>query len=417
MNTQQLTNKYYNILSEKREVDIERVEALAGGDKASQIRSLASAEFQNLPINTRTSTITREKALARNLAKAELATARKNKDRAAIDKYSAAYKALEQGSMNLQPVERRPTGGGMRDAGGGYVNPNSAEGRLMDSGTINADGSMNVDNQRDEFGPKNFATALADARKNTKDLEREMRGLEASNPPATGRPYRAPVNGGTPTPTTRDTQSSTPSSMETREGRLSAADELMARIKAKAQPIGSSIPTFDINKPIGFGMPQKSPVPLGSSIPTFDINKPIGFGMPQKSPVSQNMFAAAKREAAAQVASGQGAYSPTDTGSAQRGTKPDIAAGHDSVLGGFGKRPSSAGKPIQNQKMIPPSVDPIMSPQTPMPYGDDPEAAAAYERNAEATQYDKRKNQFAAYERNRKNQFARNQMRTRNKPY
>ena len=392
MNTQQLTNKYYNILSEKREVDIERVEALAGGDKASQIRSLASAEFQNLPINTRTSTITREKALARNLAKAELATARKNKDRAAIDKYSAAYKALEQGSMNLQPVERRPTGGGMRDAGGGYVNPNSAEGRLMDSGTINADGSMNVDNQRDEFGPKNFATALADARKNTKDLEREMRGLEASNPPATGRPYRAPVNGGTPTPTTRDTQSSTPSSMETREGRLSAADELMARIKAKAQPIGSSIPTFD-------------------------INKPIGFGMPQKSPVSQNMFAAAKREAAAQVASGQGAYSPTDTGSAQRGTKPDIAAGHDSVLGGFGKRPSSAGKPIQNQKMIPPSVDPIMSPQTPMPYGDDPEAAAAYERNAEATQYDKRKNQFAAYERNRKNQFARNQMRTRNKPY
>jgi hypothetical protein len=41
-----------------------------------------------------------------------------------------------------------------------------------------------------------------------------------------------------------------------------------------------------------------------------------------------------------------------------------------------------------------------------MPYGDDPEAAAAYERNAKATQYDKRKNQFA-----------RNQMRTRNKPY
>ena len=235
MNTQQLTNKYYNILSEKREVDIERVEALARGDKASQIRSLASAEFQNLPINTRTSTITREKALARNLAKAELAkaelaTARKNNvgsifqlnlqggnrllypDRAAIDKYSAAYKALEQGSMNLQPVERRPTGGGMRDAGGGYVNPNSAEGRLMDSGTINADGSMNVDNQRDEFGPKNFASARAVARKNTKDLEREMRGLEASNP-----------------------EESTPSSMETREGRLSAAAELMARIKAEAE--------------------------------------------------------------------------------------------------------------------------------------------------------------------------------------
>ena len=95
--------------------------------------------------------------------------------------------------------------------------------------------------------------------------------------------------------------------------------------------------------------------PIGSSIPTFDINKPIGFGMPQKSPVPQNMFAAAKREAAAQVASGQGAYSHT-----------------------------YAGLPIKNQEMIPPSVDPIMSPQTPMPYGDDPEAAAAYERNAKA---------------------------------
>jgi hypothetical protein len=243
MNTQQLTNKYYNILSEKREVDIGRVESLARGDKASQIRSLASAEFQNLPINTRTSTITREKALARNLAKTELATARKTGDRTAIDKYSAAYKALEQGPMNLQPVERRPTGGGMRDAGGGYVNPNSAEGRLMDSGTINADGSMNVDNQRDQFGPLNYATALTDARKNTKDLERKMRDLEASDPEefdkqypqATGRPYRAPVNGGTPTPTTRDTQSSKPSSMETREGRLSAAAELMARIKAEAE--------------------------------------------------------------------------------------------------------------------------------------------------------------------------------------
>ena len=392
MNTQQLTNKYYNILSEKREVDIERVEALARGDKASQIRSLASAEFQNLPINTRTSTITREKALARNLAKAELATARKNKDSAAIDKYSAAYKALEQGSMNLQPVERRPTGGGMRDAGGGYVNPNSAEGRLMDSGTINADGSMNVDNQRDEFGPKNFATALADARKNTKDLEREMRGLKASNreefnkqyPPATGRPHSAPVNGGTPTPTTRDTQSSTPSSMETREGRLSAAAELMARIKAKAQPIGSSIPTFDINKPIGFGMPQKSPVP-------------------------RNMFAAANREAAAQVASGQGAYSPTDTGSAQRGTKADITV-RDSFFGDSGKF-SYAGKIIQNPKMIPPSVAPIMSPQTPMPYGDNPEAAAAVERLAKATQLAKRKNQFA------RNQVTRNQMPIRNIPY
>ena len=243
MNTQQLTNKYYNILSETREVDIERVEALARGDKASQIRSIASAEFQNLPLNTKTSTITREKALARNLAKALLKTARKNNNKDEIEKYSNAYKDLEQGPMNLQPVERRPTGGGMRDAGGGYVNPNSAEGRLMDSGTINADGSMNVDNQRDEFGPKNYATALADARKNTKDLERKMRDLLASDPdefakqypPATGRPYRAPVNGGTPTPTTRDTQSSTPSSMQAREDRSSAAAELMARIKADAE--------------------------------------------------------------------------------------------------------------------------------------------------------------------------------------
>ena len=153
--------------------------------------------------------------------------------------------------------------------------------------------------------------------------------------------------------------------------------------------------------------PTQQAQPIGSSIPTFDINKPIGFGMPQKSPVPQNMFAAAKREAAAQVASGQGAYSPTDTGSAQRGTESDIAAGYDSIpfIGGFG-RPSYAGKPIQNQEMIPPSVDPIMSPQTPMPLRDDPEAAAAYNRRAKATQLAKRKNQFA-----------RTQMRTRIKLY
>jgi hypothetical protein len=89
------------------QVSPERVEALAAGDKAANIRSLASPEFQNMGINQRTSTITRERALARNLAKAELAKAKASGDKDAIEKYTKAYKDLETGPMNLQPVEVR----------------------------------------------------------------------------------------------------------------------------------------------------------------------------------------------------------------------------------------------------------------------------------------------------------------------
>jgi predicted RNA-binding protein YlxR (DUF448 family) len=91
----------------QRQVSPERVEALASGDKAANIRSLASPEFQNMGINQRTSTVTRERALARNLAKAELAKAKAAGDKDAIEKYTKAFKDLETGPMNLQPVEVR----------------------------------------------------------------------------------------------------------------------------------------------------------------------------------------------------------------------------------------------------------------------------------------------------------------------
>jgi predicted RNA-binding protein YlxR (DUF448 family) len=91
----------------QRQVSPERVEALAAGDKAANIRSLASPEFQNMGINQRTSTVTRERALARNLAKAELAKAKASGDKDAIAKYTKAFKDLETGPMNLQPVEVR----------------------------------------------------------------------------------------------------------------------------------------------------------------------------------------------------------------------------------------------------------------------------------------------------------------------
>lgn len=91
----------------QRAIDPARVEALASGDKASNIRSLMQPEFQNMSINQRTSTITRERALGRNLAKAELEKAKASGDKAAIEKYTKAFKDLETGPMNLQPVEVR----------------------------------------------------------------------------------------------------------------------------------------------------------------------------------------------------------------------------------------------------------------------------------------------------------------------
>ena len=178
------------------------------------------------------------------------------------------------------------------------------------------------------------------------------------------------------------------------------------------QPIGSSIPgsgTPPDPNGLYFGTQDKGrgpdkfsrvgkPVPQEQAIQAQELhqfNRPGGVTIPATAPSRPTM-----------PASGQGAYSSTDTGSAKRGIESDIAAGYESVFGSFGKRSSYDGKPIQNQEKIPPSVDPDMIPQTPMTYGDDPEAAAAYDRRAIATQLAKRKNQFA-----------RNQMRTRIKLY
>jgi len=94
-------------VSRGRAVDVDRVKALASGDKASNILSLSNPEFQNLSVNKRTSTITRERALARNLAKAELEKAKASGDKTKIAQYQKAYKDLESGSMNLQPTEVR----------------------------------------------------------------------------------------------------------------------------------------------------------------------------------------------------------------------------------------------------------------------------------------------------------------------
>jgi hypothetical protein len=89
---------------------------------------------------------------------------------------------LRSGSLNIVPQEKPDYSRPPKD----YVNRNSAEARLRDSGTINPDGSIAIPVE-DEFGyldtPAGRAAALADARKNTEELKKELEAKIAKEPP------------------------------------------------------------------------------------------------------------------------------------------------------------------------------------------------------------------------------------------
>lgn len=120
----------------------------------------------------------------------------KEAERAALEKtsyYDVARRrnALQSGGFNAptqeKPEPREPFK---------YVNPNSAEARLIKAGVLTPEGKINPEyGEKDEFGflntPAGRAAALRAAKEDTRKTEKEMRDLAASNPDEFNKKYPA----------------------------------------------------------------------------------------------------------------------------------------------------------------------------------------------------------------------------------
>jgi hypothetical protein len=128
--------------------------------------------------NSNTETV----AAAQAASKALKAKEKELMDTSGATQMARRREGLRSGSLNIVPQEKPDYSRPPID----YVNPNSAEARLRDSGTINPDGSVVV-KTRDDYGyldtPAGRAAALADARKNTEELKKELEAKIAKEPP------------------------------------------------------------------------------------------------------------------------------------------------------------------------------------------------------------------------------------------
>lgn len=224
-------------------VNADAASALASGDRAKYNQYVASLYNSGMSQNQITGSAIRTRAMAANTAKEQAANIRatalkddvdvkaarkaledaraardvpgggspdptkvaaaqeaakklKEAERAALEKtsyYDVARRrnALQSGGFNAPTQEKPQAREPFR-----YVNPNSAEARLMDSGVLTQNGKINPEyGEKDEFGflntPAGRAAALRAAKEDTRKTEKEMRDLAASNPDEFNKKYPA----------------------------------------------------------------------------------------------------------------------------------------------------------------------------------------------------------------------------------
>jgi len=151
------------------------------GTPRDYFKHVANLQNSGADINTRTSNITRTRALAANMAKADMQSAKQEhgKNSAEYKTAAASFNRWHTETSPIQPVERngggfgvgRGVGGKPVITGGSYVNPNSAEARVradVDSGKLPASFGkyqgnrlpMDLAKEREDAGNAAFDKAL-----------------------------------------------------------------------------------------------------------------------------------------------------------------------------------------------------------------------------------------------------------------